>query len=255
MSSRFGLVSTIALCTALAGGAALAAPVNGTGDLTSNVIYGSGNGNGSFTGVTTGSLELALRAHLRYDSNGVAQPIYNYDGDHTYTFHTTDGNAPSNRSIFNFDWSINTDTADTANAPSATISAYTYLLQVDTNPGAGVTYMSLDPYAAYYDHSFGFNSTAQSAGVEATDLTQFNSFKDLYNVSQQSWNMGFGFLANPQQAGTYTITLAAFSGEQQVGATSIDVNVLAPVPLPAGLPLLLSAVGGLVLLRRKRRAA
>jgi hypothetical protein len=48
--------------------AAFAALVNGTGNVTPNVIFGTGNVNGSFTGATAGNVELALRAKLRYCS-------------------------------------------------------------------------------------------------------------------------------------------------------------------------------------------
>ena len=264
MLKRVGLISTAVLCAGFAGGAAFALPVNGTGNLTSNVIYGSGNDNGSFTGSTQNGVELALRAHLRYDTTGQAQNTFGYDGHHTYTFNAAEGNAPSNRSIFNFDWSINTDTADTSGTPSSTISDFTYLLQVDTDPTAGVSYISGDPYTfAYYpnpssvvpDAAFGYNSTPNGSGVSASSQSEFTSYESTYNVSQQSWNMGFGFLSDPQQAGTYTITLSALQNGKTVNSTSIDVKVVSPVPLPAGLPLILSALGGLALLRRKRRNA
>ncbi|MEO8242342.1 MAG: VPLPA-CTERM sorting domain-containing protein, partial [bacterium] len=71
-----------------------------------------------------------------------------------------------------------------------------------------------------------------------------------YNVAQNSQNLGFGYSSNPQTPGLYTISLSASNGGGEVASTSINVRV---VPLPAGLPLLLGAFGGLALLRRKRR--
>ena len=68
-----------AAISAMGVGVASAAPVNGTGLVTPDIIYGSGNANGSFTGVTVEGdyltqepvdvLELGLRAKLRYDEN------------------------------------------------------------------------------------------------------------------------------------------------------------------------------------------
>ena len=249
------LMATAAAGALLVAGAVSAATV---GNVTSNVIYGSGNANGGFTIATNGALELGLRAHVRYDLSGQPQNVFNYNSTtNTYEFDPANSNAPANRSIFNFDWSINTDTADLDGSPDQTISNYTYELGVDTNPGLGTSYMTLDPYASIYDHSFGYNSTAMNAGLEAPGGGTFASLASTYNVSQQSWNMGFGFLGSPQTPGLYNFYLKAFDDHGDLAAnTSIRVWVgagVAPVPLPAGLPLLLGAFGGLAMLRRKRR--
>ena len=54
-----------ALCGALACIAVQAVPVNGTGFVTPDVIFGGGNANGSWTGSTGGNIEVALRGKLR----------------------------------------------------------------------------------------------------------------------------------------------------------------------------------------------
>lgn len=61
--------------------------------------------------------------------------------------------------------------------------------------------------------------------------------------------------------GTVTVSLimgtavAFFSGERdEIGVTLEYTPAVAPIPLPASLPLLAAGVGGLVLLRRRRRA-
>ena len=113
-----------------------AATVNATGNVTNNVIFGSGVTNGSFTGVTVGGLELALRAKLRYDNTsacggvGCAQNIYNYDGMSTYTFDSSLSHTPANRSLFNFEWAINSN----ANGTGGALNSYSYRIDIDTDP-------------------------------------------------------------------------------------------------------------------------
>ena len=71
--------------------------------ITPDVIFGSGNANGSFTVSTlnrnSGTVELGLRAKLRYDENGNPQNTFNYDGVDTYSFSLADKDVPANRSV------------------------------------------------------------------------------------------------------------------------------------------------------------
>ncbi len=260
---------TSILAVALAAGmgafasAANANPVNGTGNVTYEVIYGSGNANGSYTGDTSNGVEVGLRAHVRYGSGGQPQNTFNYDGDHTYTFDSTLFTAPAGRSGWNFDWSVNTDPTGTT---GKTISDYTYQLTV-TGPG-GVYRTPFDPYDGstkvgpddFYDHSFGNNGTANSAGVEATNSTEFATYKGTYNLSQQSWNLGFEdllTLAMVQSTGLFTITLDVIDGGNTIASASINVDI-EPTPLPAALPLFASGLGALGFAgwrRRRKRAA
>ena len=93
---------------------------------TPDVIFGSGNANGSFT-VATGTydagapniavpLEIGLRAKLRFNDMNLPENTFNYDGVDTYTFDaglppTGFSFAPSSTStaVWNFEWSVNTD--------------------------------------------------------------------------------------------------------------------------------------------------
>lgn len=246
------------------GGALVAGMSSATtvGTVTPN-LYGNGVSNGGYTIATDGALEIGLRASLRYDINGQAQPIYNYNSaTDAYEFNPASSTAPANRSVFNFDWSIDTDTADSANAPAKTISDYTYVLGFDTDPGVGATYSTFDPYAAPVgDETFGYNSTAAASGFKATDAASFTALKTTYNVSQQSWNMGFGFLGSQTAPGLYNIYLSAYDNGTLAATSAIRVWVgtgaapLAAVPLPAGLPLMASGIGGLALLRLRRKRA
>jgi hypothetical protein len=87
--------------------------------ITSDIIFGDGNANGDFT-VTTktlsfpsnpigGDIELGLRAKLRYDASGSPQNTFNYDGDDTYSFDLANGNPPTNRAMWNYEWSVNVE--------------------------------------------------------------------------------------------------------------------------------------------------
>jgi hypothetical protein len=78
-------------------------------NVTPDVIFGSGNANGSFTVSESGGVELGLRGKLRYNSAGLPENVFNYDGVKTYVFDPAFSNAPSNRSIWNFEWSINSN--------------------------------------------------------------------------------------------------------------------------------------------------
>lgn len=95
------ILATAAVILTLAASFASAAKVNATGKVTNNVIFGSGNANAAFSGVTVGGLELGLRAKLRFDASsscaggfGCAQNTFNYDGNSSYSFASNQSNAP-----------------------------------------------------------------------------------------------------------------------------------------------------------------
>lgn len=250
------LISTIAgIC--LMGSAALAAPVNGNGNVTPNVIFGSGNANGSFTGVSQNNVELGLRGKLRYDLGGNPQNTFNYDGDRTYTFAPTDSLAPVTRSAFNFEWSINTDASGSGGRK---LHDLTYLFEIDLDPTVGTDFsIAFDPINQIFaDHAFGTNLTGNGGGLEATGILDYQHLIATNNVAQNSWNMGFFNLMglDPQTEGMFTFNLTAFDTVGQVARTSIDIiygAVPAPIPLPASLPLILAALGGMGFVARRRR--
>lgn len=250
------LLRPAALLTAvtLMSAPALAGPVNGTGLVTPDVIFGSGNANGSFTGVNTNNVELGLRGKVRYNSAGLPENTFNYDGDRTYTFSPASSNAPANRSAFNFEWSINSDVSGTG---SRNLTDLTYLLQVDMDPGAGTNFQSFDPInQPIADHALGNNSTANGGGV--SNLLLYSVIVGTFNVAQNSWNLGFSTLfpgiIDPQAEGLYTINLSASQNGNTLASTSIDILYGAtPVPVPAALPLLAGGLGLLGFMGMRRR--
>lgn len=250
------ILSTAAVVLTLAANIGSAATLNATGKVTNNVIFGSGNANASFTGVIVGGLELGLRAKLRYDSSsscaggfGCAQNTFNYDGSSAYSFASSQSNAPANRSIFNFEWSINSN----ANGTGTALNGFSYMIDIDTNPTAvGGSWVSYDPLSAL-STGYYLGTNASPAGG-ATFRPGGTGTMSAFNLAQNSVNLGF-LPGTNLGSGQFTIRLSAFGpGNVPYASTSINVliDVPAPVPLPAGLPLLGGAFAGLALLRRRR---
>lgn len=247
MQSRSGVAGLALVVTLCAGNLAGAATF---GTITPNFINGTGTSRAGFTIVTVGNLELGLRAHLRYDSTGHPQNIFNYNpSTQAYEFDPAHSFAPVNKSIFNFDFSIDTNADGNS---SNRISSYSYALGFDTNPGLGVSFGVFDPIVWLPDNTFGTNSTLPGGGTVGGNAA-------LFSVAQNSQNMGFGYLTPPQTPGLYNFYLTAFDAPNHaVATTAIKVWVgagTAPVPLPAGLPLLGGAFAGLALLGKRRKTA
>lgn len=253
------LVTALCATLGLAAAGASAAPINGTGNLASNVIFGTGNTDGDFSGVTIntldGDIELALRGKLRYDLLGNPQPIYNYDDDQTYTFNPADGVAPPNRSLFNIDWSVNS----AAGGPGEALVDYLFVLSFDYDPTAATSFALVDVVAGgvLRDHAIGQNGTPEGAGEVFASLGEFNLGLATNNVAQNSWNAGFGAPPgfDPQTQGQFTAKLEVFDLQQNlIGDTSIDIVFgdvpSGQVPVPATLALL--GLGLLTLRRRLR---
>ncbi|WJG10042.1 PEP-CTERM sorting domain-containing protein [Aliiglaciecola sp. LCG003] len=193
--------------------------LDGTGNVTSDVIFGSGNTNSSFTGESQNEIELGLRGKLRYNTLGSPENTFNYDGVKTYTFATTDGVAPVTRSVFNIEWSINVDQFGASN----NLSDLTYLLEIGYDPGLGTDFFAFGPInVPYADHSIGTNATANGAGVEAAFGDSVGYLISNNNLAQNSWNLGFFEPAglDPQTEGMYTINLSAFSANGLQASTS-----------------------------------
>jgi hypothetical protein len=239
--------------TAAAAAALLSIGTANAANVTPDVIFGSGNANGAFTIDTEGTLELGLRAKLRYNDTGAPEDTFNYDGVDTYTFVQTAG-TPSDRSVFNFEWSVNSDTAD----GSDTLDSYTYLLEYDTDTTAGEAFVSYDPFGdpfttpatgAYFGNNSSGNGSASFVFVPA----ELIALQSSNNVGQNSVNYGF-LPGAPLGDGIYTIVLSAFADgdmSSPVARTAITVVVGNQVPLPAAFPFMLGGIAGFAALRKR----
>ena len=248
------------------------------GNVTPSLIFGSGNANGGFTIDTQNNVEIGLRGKLRFNSLGDPENTFNGGVDsNIYTFKA--GAAPGGYGfafnspttpVWSFEWSINTN-AD--GLGSLNLDDLTYVLSLDGDPTNGISSaLEFDPInVTSADHTFGTNATGNGGGtkgVRGTTQPAFDAYANLIaanNLAQQSWNYEFfndpaDFpgtaleFFNPNAVGTYTISLAAFDGGNQVAKSEIQINV---VPVPGALPLLASmAVLGIGAARlRKRRNA
>ena len=241
--------------------------------VTTNAIWGSGNSNGGFTTDRNSSvgIELGLRAHVRYpvpnDSipNGIKS-----NGDGTYgsfdpTGYTSGGATGGTRASWNMDWSINSN----YNGAGANLNDFTYTLELDFDPGVGTNYQSAygssDPVNGplWADHSFGNNSTAQGAGVEAPfpNTVTYSSLIGSSNLVQNSSNLDFEdtilYPFDPTADGIYSFRLSAYRGGDLLAQSSIDVIVGdGVVPEPATILVWtgIATCAGLAYLRKQRSA-
>ena len=223
--------------------------------VTSNAIFGSGNDNGSFKITQAGGIELGLRAKVRFPT---PLNVFNYDGVSTYTFASGEGSP--GRPLWNFEWSINSDYKN----GSLPIDTYNYLLEFDINPTSATDFdlsYAFDPIHApnpgaggqvLWDHSFGNNSTAQGAGVEATDAANYLFLRQNNNLVQNSWAFNWFAPIDPNIKGAeYAIKLTALDKNSGDEIASTQINVVT-TPIPGALFLFASGLGALGYAGRKK---
>lgn len=225
-------------------------------DVTNNVIMGSGISNGAWTVDRQQGVELGLRAKQRFP----AANVFNSDGAGGYSFAA--GND-AGRPLWSFEWSVNTD-YDSTSPTGVKLDDLVYRISLDFDASAGTdNFLNFDPInVSFADHSIGDNTTAESAGTEAADATQYAALIADNNLAQNSWRMDFfdgpGFPFDPDADGTYDFLLSAAApgADVPLASTRISVTVGAggAVPAPATVALLGIGLLGLGLQQRRRRA-
>jgi len=230
--SRFGL-GLLFLGLGVAGAAHAAVTYDDV--VTPEVLFGAGNANGGFTVDRANGVELGLRGKVRFP---VPANVFNSNGDGTYEFQAGIFNGTENPQ-WAFEWAINSN-YDGTGGP---LSAYTFSLEMDFDPGAGTNFLAWDhvsaptaaiPYAVpvnpgFYDHSIGTNATANGAGVEAANPAAYAALLAGNNVAQNSWRYTFydgaPYLFDANATGTYDIRLTAYQGVTQVAQVTIQILV------------------------------
>ncbi len=260
----------VALCLVLAAtlGAMLPAKCHAAvmydQNVTPEVIFGSGNTNGSWTVDRNNGIEVGLRGKLRHDANGSPANIFNSNGDGTYSFSA--GVAPTQSAptaVWSFEWSVNTDYMSTS---GNNLDGYSYRLGLDSDPTGGTNFATVwDPINVNQaDHALGTNGTSNGAGFVATSAANYQGALGAFNVAQQSWKphwfMG-GF--DPTLDATYDIYFEVLDGAGASLART-DIQIIAgaggaaPIPEPTTVALLGIGIVGLagaeVRRRRKKKA-
>lgn len=237
------MLRTLALATALILGttAASAAPLTPTYTTFEDLPQANFGGTGiptAPTAITTfntsggSTVTLAMSATQRFFN-----PALTNDNAGTY-FATTGANTGGPNSTSNVVgtlWNFNFFASVDPGTDAVTLADLGLQLLYDLDPGTDTDSADLgvfgDPALAFYGYqgSQNLNFTYLAAGVPgAVTAPTFNAF-------------------DPNAPGEYSFALQSTAFSEQV---SINVNVSA-VPLPASLPLLLAAFGGVALLRRK----
>jgi hypothetical protein len=230
---KFALLSIASmLAFSILGANSASAVVQYEQEITPDIIFGSGNTNGSFTTDRRNGIEIGIRAKIPF----VGTINSNSNGTYSYTLDETDHdtNAVSARR-WNFDWTVNTNFDGST---ALNISDLTYEMGLDGDPSLGTDFLVFDPItpnvtpliAPFFDHAIGTNITGNGLGVEATDNATYVPLIDNNSVAQNSWRYSFFPLEplasyNPDVDGTYAVYLLAKDEDGKVVAR-VDIQIL-----------------------------
>lgn len=217
------------------------------GDVTPDVIFGTGNGNGFWTidrQDDTG-IEVGLRGKVRW------QGIYNSGGNGTYAFDP--GISSGSAALWNYEFAVNTNW----NGSGVTLEDVDILLSIDLDPTLGNTWgtTTFNPFDVWTDNSCGDNSTTNGGGIVTDDPGVWGQL----NVVQNSQNLGWvppPLTFDPYADGTYDFRLQVLDSGGLLAETfmTVQVGAGAPIPEPTTIALLGLGIGGFALIRLRKRS-
>ncbi|QDT51542.1 PEP-CTERM motif protein [Symmachiella dynata] len=204
LTTGFAVIAVAALLTTTAQ----------AGNVTPDVIFGSGNPNGGWTISQSNGVEVGLRGKQRFG------PVLPNSGG---VYQATPGISSGTAATWNYEFSANVDWDGTSGLTLADVQV---MLEIDVDPSAGVSFLGpFDVFSAWTDNAVGTNATGNGGGV--IDNANLN----LYNVVQNSQNLGWAPIAfDPYADGIYDFRLTVLDANGGTLAQTTAQVVVTPEP-------------------------
>lgn len=220
------------------------------------IYLGTTPTNGDFTIDTENGIEVGLRAKDRGTFVAIdgSSGIY-----HTFAGLCNPVCGGGAKARWSYDFSVNTSgVTSPAGGPGADLTNFIVRLRIDTNPGAGTTFVTIaSAYTNWGDNEYVNGPAYVGPGAQAgervdTGLGPLVGEDGLQQSSNPLFpNSGFAGY-DPFAAGLYDIELAVFTlGGTLLAITDIQVQV---VPEPGTLAILGIGVAGLGFARRRKQS-